>query len=345
MAASALEELVPRIAEVAPRVRIAQLPTPVHALDETTGTWIKRDDLTSDRYGGNKVRKLEFLLARAQHEQADRLLTIGAIGSHHALATTVHGSALGFDVSLALLPQPLTPHVREVLTTAAAHGAVIRVTRSAAGIPLAVLATRIAHWRERVHTIPAGGSDGLGTLGYVEAALELARQQRAGDCPAFAEVHVAGGTLGTAAGLALGFELAGVPTRIVAHRITVRAITNERTARRLVDDALVLLSRAGAARLPQTERVLARLRIAHDQIGAGYGHATDGGRAALDWFAGHGIALDATYTAKAAAGFLAGAGAAEQPRLFWHTLSATLPEPMPVLDPARQPKRVRRILG
>src|SRR5688572_13833817 len=115
----------PQLARI-PWMSLAEVPTPVQPIDLQIGgaeCWIKRDDLTSQIYGGNKVRKLEFLLAHAAARGVKRLITAGAAGSHHALATAVFGRQTGFAVSLVLFPQPLTDHVRAVLLTDAALGA------------------------------------------------------------------------------------------------------------------------------------------------------------------------------------------------------------------------------
>lgn len=309
-----------------PRLALARLPTPLARLPLETESWIKRDDLTGAAYGGNKVRKLEFLLGEARRAGATRLITIGALGSHHSLATTVYGRAAGFDVTVVLLPQPVTPHVSEVLEGMRQHGAEVKLVRSAAAIPAGIAAARLAHRRERVEVIAAGGSSPIGTLGYVNAALELAAQVASGVAPRPARVHVAGGTLGTAVGLAIGFALEGWETEVVAHRITSRAITSKRRARKLVDGVLELLGPFSRQRLPNRAAILRRFHIEHGQIGRGYGFETDAGRAATDWFRARvGLDVDATYTAKAAAGFLAAAGEAEGPILYWHTLSSNAP--------------------
>ena len=323
-----LLERFPRLAERVQRLPLARLPTPVERLPlDGADAWIKRDDLTGEAYGGNKVRKLEFLLPEARAAGATRLITIGAYGSHHALATTVYGRAAGFDVTVVLGPQEMTPHVQEVLDAMRAHGAEVRMVGNFAAAAAGVAAAKLAHRRERVRLIAPGGSDPIGTLGYVNAALELAAQCRAGLCPVPREIHVAGGTMGTAAGLALGALLAELPTIVVAHRITSRVITNRRAARVLVDGALRLLREADpAARLPDRLDVRPRLRIEHDQIGRGYGYATDAGAAARRWLEEHGgIGLDQTYTAKAAAGFMSAVRRAPGPMLYWHTLSAVNP--------------------
>ncbi len=351
---------VPGLAARVHRLPLGRFPTPVQRLALPEGElWIKRDDLTGSPYGGNKVRKLEFLIGDALARGAGRLITAGALGSHHALATAVYGRAVGLPVTLVLFPQPVTPHVRRVLLTDVALGAELRFVPRMELIPGALLARRWAARHERGYVIPPGGSDALGTLGYVNAALELAEQVAAGALPPPGELHVAAGTLGTAAGLAIGLALAGLPTRVAATRITGRVVTNERALQRLVRGALALL--APEARLDAGE-VAARVEIRHGQIGAGYGRETPAGRAAAAQLGALGLKLDPTYTAKAAAealAALAGGGGTEtsptaaRPRattspepLYWHTLSAAEPELTEDESAlvARLPERFRRCL-
>ena len=311
-----------------PWVSLARLPTPVEQttlhLDRAITFWVKRDDQTSTVYGGNKVRKLEFILASATARGARRLLTAGAAGSHHALATAVYGAQLGFKTSLVLFPQPLTEHVREVLLTDFAFGAELRWTSRMTMVPGAITAARFVHWRERTLVIPPGGSDPIGTLGYVNATLELGEQIEAGLLPVPDEIIVAAGTLGTSAGIALGLALLGLPTRIRATRITSRLVTNERALHNLIRATAALLQ---AHDVPiDAEAAVQRVTLTHEQIGAGYGRITDAAAAAQAAFATLNLQLDPTYTAKAAADFLEAVRARPDARLlFWHTLSATMP--------------------
>ena len=154
---------------------------------------------------------MEFLLAHAAARGATRLITAGAAGSHHALATAVFGRKSGFDVSLVLFPQHRTDHVREVLLTDAALGAELRFTPRMTMVPAALTGARLAHWRERIQLIPPGGSNEIGTLGYINAALELARQIEGGELPAPETIVLAIGTLGTTAGIAIGLALLKMP--------------------------------------------------------------------------------------------------------------------------------------
>lgn len=338
-----LFERYPALSGRLPWLPLAQLPTPVQPVTVAQGgravtLLVKRDDLSARPYGGNKVRKLEFLLADARAQGATRVVTAGAFGSHHALATTVFGVRSGFAVSCVLFPQHRTPHVQDILRMIAAHGAELRFTRRMEGVPFALRRARWAHRGERVCTIPPGGSSAVGTLGYVNAALELDAQIAAGECDVPSVIHVAGGTLGTAAGLALGLALAGRRIPIQATRITSTLVTNPRTLRRLLRGAAALLESAGV-RVPEVASVMEMVELRDDQIGAGYGHETAAGRAATDAFRAAGLVLDPTYTAKAAAAVLAAEATGAGPPLFWHTLSAAEPlEAARGLDASRLPR-------
>lgn len=338
----------PALAAHLPWLPLGRFPTPVEPLRLEgfgDGHWIKRDDLSGAAYGGNKVRKLEWVLAGAKRRGAERLITVGAAGSHHALATAAYGCELGFAVTLVLFPQPLTDHVREVLRLHHALGAELRYSPRMETIPLSLLAARYAHRRERCCVIAPGGSDPLGTLGYVDAALELIEQVDAGELPEPEAVHLAMGTMGTAAGLAIGFALAGRPVRVRAARITGRLVTNPRALRRLVARTLRLLAPLGA-RLPSVDAVVARIEVNHRCLGRGYGHETDDARRAAELFLGAGITLDPTYTAKAAVGFLDTLETRpHRPHLFLHTLSACAP-PLPggAAEAATLPAPWRRYL-
>lgn len=339
----------PALEPALPRVSLGEFPTPVQRLviDDGTGPrniLVKRDDMCAAGYAGNKVRKLEFLLAEARRCRADRLITVGAAGSHHAFATSYHGRRAGFDVSLVLFPQSLTPHVREMLLLDHAAGAELRWAGGVAAVPWAVWRARIAHRRQRPYVVPPGGSDGIGTIGYVNGGLELAGQIAAGVMERPGRIHVAAGTLGTAAGIAIGLAWAGVRIPVAATRITPLVVTNERVLARLVRRTLGRLAEQGA-QPPSAREVLELLDLRHDQVGAGYGHATAAGRQAEDVFGRAGLRLEATYTAKAAASVLADT-ADDGPPLFWHTLSATQPCDLAAIpDAVRMPAPFARYLA
>jgi D-cysteine desulfhydrase len=313
----------PTLRQAVPHTALGVFPTPLEPVTLGERTFlVKRDDLCAVGYAGNKLRKLEFLLAEAQEAGARRLVTAGATGSHHAFATAYHAAGLGLPSSLVLFPQRVTPHVSEMLTLMAATGAELRWVRRMEAVPLGLWRARLAHRGDAPAVIPPGGSSATGTLAYVNAALELAEQLPAAPARP-SSIHVAAGTLGTAAGLAVGLAWAGERIPVVAVRITSRLVTNERVLGRLVHATLSLLRRGGA-RVPAAADVLSLVRLEHDHLGTGYGHATEEGERTAAAFQAAGLHLDPTYTAKAAAALLAADHPAGMP-LFWHTLSAVTP--------------------
>ncbi|HEX6309063.1 MAG TPA: pyridoxal-phosphate dependent enzyme [Longimicrobiales bacterium] len=318
----------PLLMSSVPRIPLGSFPTPVESLELDTDRGprrllVKRDDTGAEGYAGNKVRKLEFLLADARAQGASRLITAGAAGSHHAFATAYHGRRTGFDVTLVLFPQHITQHVRQMLLLDAAAGAELVWASRMEAVPYGIWRARVAHRREATCTIPPGGSNDIGTLGYVNGALELAEQIGSGSVARPSSIHVAAGTLGTVAGIAIGLAWAGLAIPVIATRITTRLITNERALAGLIRATLARLHAAGARDVPDVAAAAQLVELRHDQIGAGYGQATDAGTRATGLFAAAGLRLDATYTAKAAASLLADDRSALP--LFWHTLSAAEP--------------------
>jgi 1-aminocyclopropane-1-carboxylate deaminase/D-cysteine desulfhydrase-like pyridoxal-dependent ACC family enzyme len=296
--------------------------------------WIKRDDLTHEVYGGNKVRKLEYLLAEALTGGATRVVTVGAMGSHHVLATTYFGGRAGLGVEAVLVPQPSTEHALEVLRADLRLGLKAFPVNSWSGVPIAFARRVIAGaW-----PIPIGGSNVSGSMGYVRAARELASQVRAGELPEPDVCVVALGSGGTAAGLAAGFAAEGLKTRVVG-----ACVSGPPWALRLVS---LSLARACAGRAGARATFAAmRERLAIDTrfLGAGYGHASPAGvEATAVAHDAVGLALDATYTAKAFASALWHVRARQAKKvLYWHTLSSAPMDPLLVgapswmeLDPA-----------
>lgn len=301
------------------RLTLGRYPTPVHLVTSLSAPgcdlWIKRDDLTHDACGGNKVRKLEYLLAAARAKGAKSLVTVGAAGSHHVLATTYFGKVAGFSVEAVLVPQPRTAHAVAVLKASLALGLRPFPVRSPAAVPLAI-ARRIACGAS---FIPLGGSSVTGTMGYVDAARELSAQVRQGAMPEPDVCVVALGSAGTAAGLAAGFAELRMKTRVVGVGVSRPLVLSRILAHRL---ARGCARRAGA----DPSRAISKLRLTFDArfLGAGYGHATIGGdEATREAWEGAQIALDPTYTAKAFAGALWQVRARQAPCiLYWHTLSS-----------------------
>lgn len=317
-----------------PWLPLAELPTPVQRLEELPSwfsgeLWVKRDDLTSPIYGGNKVRKLEYLLADARDRGAGRLITTGAVGSHHALATAVHGRRHGLPTTVVVFPQPDSQHSRDVAALNEAWADELCRCGTFATQPFVEAATRWRRRKEKPYVIPGGGSSPLGTLGYVTAALELAEQVADGSVPRPDRIWVAAGTLGTLAGLAIGTAMADLADGITGVRIVPAAMANELALGRLVEQTTAILKDAGIS-APDPRLALDRVELAGGWLGKGYGHPTDAGSEAANWFGDRDVPMDPTYTAKTAAAVLEGMSREPATRhLYWHTLSAVDPDPLP----------------
>jgi 1-aminocyclopropane-1-carboxylate deaminase/D-cysteine desulfhydrase-like pyridoxal-dependent ACC family enzyme len=295
---------------------LGALPTPVVPSSLAPALWIKRDDLTAVPIGGNKVRALDFLLGGVG--PGAEVLTAGAIGSTHALTTIVHAKRLGARTSVIRWPQEMNDVARVVARRIEAEADVVRTTHSVPGAYWRALRIRLSR---DVRWVPAGGTSALGILGHVNAALELANQIAAGECPVPTRILVPLGSGGTAAGLALGLELAGLPTRVVGVRVVSRIVANKRRVLRFATRAARLIETlAPDARVPRVSPD--RLEVADGYFGGAYGRATTEGRAAADQFhGGHKPAtLEPTYTAKAFAAAMARCDG--QPTLFWLTFDS-----------------------
>ncbi|MEM1348099.1 MAG: pyridoxal-phosphate dependent enzyme, partial [Myxococcota bacterium] len=233
-------------ARALPHAPLGDFPTPVEHLEragEELGLpdlFIKRDDRSGKEYGGNKVRKLEFALAHARAQGHDDIVTIGAIGSHHVLATSIYARQLGMRPSAQHWPQPVTPHVRDNLRALSTTQPTLRLIGHPVEVPFHVFKRHLNDWladRPRTYFLSGGGSSPHGVLGYVNAALELAEQIDAGLAPEPDVVFVAAGTNGTYAGLLLGAKMAGLRAKFIAVRVVEKIVTNTANVLRLTHQA------------------------------------------------------------------------------------------------------------
>jgi D-cysteine desulfhydrase len=332
----ALMRRVPALASVLSRHPLATLPTPVQRLDALArarglgDVWIKRDDRTCLLYGGNKPRKLEWLLGEAKRKGQRSVITFGGIGTHHGMATAICARDAGLRTVLVLLPQPVTDGVRRCLLIDHAVGAEMHLASSVAGVAalgLGILA-RGTLAGDRPAIIPTGGTSSLGAIGYVDAACELADQVRAGELPEPDAIFVPLGSGGTVAGLILGLKLAGLRSRVVPVLVTDILPPSATRLMRLANACSRRL-RAASSDFPVMNVVASDLAIVTEQLGRGYGHETQAGRDARDILADvEGITLDTTYTAKCMAAFLELAARPpfrDQTLLFWNTYSSIDP--------------------
>jgi D-cysteine desulfhydrase len=317
-----LHQRFPALAATLPHLSLSERPTPVREL-AGLGVWLKEDGaFGAGGWGGNKVRKLEWLLPDAQRRRRGSILTFGGLGTNWGLATALYARKQGLATALALVDQPVDDHVRAQLARLEASGARIYRTQTKARTValLPWLAARNASRGRPPYLLPAGGSSRVGAIGYVEAALEIAAQVEAGALPEPAHVVVPVGTGGTAAGLALGFQLAGLRSRVLGVVVNDQLRLDAPVFARLAGRTAKLLERRGAD-LGQLQLGPRMLDLTREQLGAGYGHSTAAAADAAARASGDGLALDPVYSAKAMAGLLARReqGRLDGPVLFVHT--------------------------
>lgn len=305
MTDSHVHRRLPVLEGTLPFLRLGNAPTPVRELTGTGrgGLWCKDESCYgSGGWGGNKVRKLEWLLPELRRRGTRTVLTVGATGTNWGLAAALYARELGIDTVIALIDQPEDEHVREQLSRLRRSGATLHFTRTK---PLTIVAApwlflRHARGLRLPSYLPAGGSGPIGVLGYVEAGLELAAQVAAGELPEPRRVVTAAGSGGTAAGLALGCALGGLRSDVLAVVVndTLPLATADLT--RLADRTAAVLRRRGATvDLPPL-----RLTSTRAHLGRGYGHPTPEGTAAARVAEAAGLHLDPVYAAKAFAAAL-----------------------------------------
>ena len=336
-----LFEQYPYLKQSLPYVSLTDLPTPVQKLDKLGqklgigGLYIKRDDLSGRVYGGNKVRKLEFLLGDALKRGAKEVVTFGAVGSNHALATAIYAGQVGMRSISMLMPQPNTYYVRRNLLMSHYAGAELHLCgsrlESPTTVPMLRLATMYQLMRHRLKNgsmpilIPPGGSSPVGVLGFINAALEFKNQILNGDMPEPDYIYVASGTMGTAIGLQMGLELAGLNSRLVSVRVTGESIVNEQRMLNLIGKVNAFLQSLDES-FPGVEITPAGLDIRHDFYGKQYALFTKEGMQAVSLMKEYeGIKLDGTYTGKTMAAVVADAGKSllkDKKVLFWNTLNS-----------------------
>jgi D-cysteine desulfhydrase len=311
-------------ARTLPFLPLAELPTPVEPLvlpGLRGGLFQKRDDRASALYGGNKVRRFEWVLADALDRGARTVVTAGGYASTQVSATILHARAQGLDVDAVLFEQPMTRFAREALATDASVGARLFDGRGYART--AWLVGDRMRRASRPYLLLPGASSPLPNLGYVDAALELAEQVHRGEIPRPDRILLPTGSGGTAIGLALGIALLGWPTIVTSVRIAEPLVTNRFSIGGLLYATRRRLEKLGL-------RGARRLRDAHVAIdgrflGDGYGFPTAASRAALPHVrALLGVPGEVTYSAKGIAALEA--WSRERPKetiLYWHTLSST----------------------
>lgn len=292
-----------------PRIFLAHLPTPLERLDRLTKElggpeiWIKRDDCTGLSTGGNKTRKLEFLMAEAQAEGADTIITQGATQSNHARQTAAFAARLGLACHLLLENRTGSnnanyKHNGNVLLDHL-HGATTETRPGGVDMQaeMEAVADRFRAEGRKVYVIPGGGSNPTGALGYVNCAFELLGQVNERGL-AIDHIVTATGSAGTQAGLVTGLRAtnAGIPLL----GIGVRA-PKDKQEENVYNLACRTAEKLGCPGVVVREDVVADCNY----VGVGYGIPREDTLEAIAMFAQlEGILLDPVYSGKGAAGLI-----------------------------------------
>lgn len=343
----------PKLGPALPWAVLGSYPTPVEplALDgASVPVYVKREDLSADGYGGNKVRTIEGHLGRAVALGRRRIWATGAWGSNHAVATSTHAPRVGLASGAILIPQPPSLPAQANLRALAALDCLVTDAASWALRPLAAAA--LLRDRSEVIMTP-GGAIPLGSLGHVSAALELAGQVEAGRLPAPAHLVVTAGSTATSAGLLVGLQVAarlGIGWQLAPQLVAVPVAPNPFAsapaiawlARRTLALLQALLGRDLGV---DPASLRAGLRVDNRHNGRGYGYPTPSGEAAkVAWRQAGGPDLDTVYTSRSGAGLLALLPQARGPVVHWMTkANQALPTPNEAQLQAL-PARLRRWL-
>jgi D-cysteine desulfhydrase family pyridoxal phosphate-dependent enzyme len=305
-------------------MRLATLPTPLQyaarLTEELDGPkiYLKRDDLTGLALGGNKTRKLEYLVADAQQLGATHLITCGAAQSNHARQTAAAARLAGMQAVLVLNSPNPEPQVQGNLLLDRLLGAEVHIvaTNTERNPKMEELAADLADRGAAPYIIPGGGSNGVGSLGYVAAMLELHEQLwQQGIHPS--ALYFAAGGGGTHGGIIMGAKLYGADYRVIGVLVEDTSAAGVERAYRVSGWTA---ERLGIANPVRREDIIAD----DSQVGPGYGIATEAGLAAIGLLARtEGILLDPVYTSKAFAAMLAdvrrGVYGRDESIVFLHT--------------------------
>ena len=278
-----------------PRVSLGVFPTPIHKLENISAllgvnVFVKRDDLTGLGLGGNKVRKLEFLLAEAKAQGAEVVFTTGGAQSNHAMLTAAAAGRLGMKAILILKRRGITTRTGNLLLESIL-GTDVRFVDTDDYADIYAEMDRVGEsLGVPYYKIPCGGSNALGSLGYVACAEEIAAQGGR-----FDHIVCAEGSGGTMAGMALGAKLFLPGTRVHGMMVDTDPF----------DEITLRLMREAAALLESDAEITPADFSLRDMCGAGYAIPSEAGNAAVRLMAEReGLFLDPVYTGKAFAGLL-----------------------------------------
>lgn len=309
-----------------PRVTIAHLPTPLESLPRLTSQvtgpelWVKRDDQTGLATGGNKTRKLEFLVADALKHEADTLITCGAAQSNHARQTAAAAAKFGLDRILVLRGERPAEVTGNLLLDHLLAADVVWAGAQPPEEQMNEVAERVREEGHHPYVVPYGGSNAVGASGYAAAMEELLDQAEGQDL-AFDHIVLASSSGGTQAGLVVGARALGYEGRILGISVEPEAAALRETLARLATRTAAHLGLELA--FEPLDFV-----VNDDYLGGGYGVIGDLERDAIRRVAStDGLLVDPVYTGRAFGGLLdlirRGEFPSDERVLFWHTGGTT----------------------
>ena len=301
-----------------PRIHFAHLPTKIEALPRLSATLqgprllVKRDDQTGLAFGGNKTRKLEYLLAEARGQEADLLITAGAVQSNHCRQTLAAASRFGFDCILVLFGDPPEPPDGNHLLFYLLGAKIVFTDRENVNNKLEEVNQKALNDGRKPYLIPYGGSNTTGAMGYVNAMLELAQQDPTPDWIVFPS-----SSGGTQAGMLVGGRISGYEGKILGISVDEPANALKANVAKLATDTAISIGKDWTF---SSEDVL----VNDDYTGEGYAIMGEPEIEAIRLFAQkEALLLDPVYTGRAAAGLIdlirKGFFDTSETILFWHT--------------------------
>ncbi|MCP4763875.1 MAG: pyridoxal-phosphate dependent enzyme [archaeon] len=293
---------------------------------EFNGIWIKRDDLNSKKYGGNKVRKYEYILGDAINKKKKKIVTIGSIGSNQCVGNSILCREFNLESVVFITKESNSKLCQRQLKLMKYFDSKIIYHDSYFSTGLAVFMYLLTH--NKTYFIFAGASNPLGTIGFINAIFELKEQINNKEVPEPDYIFVVAASTGTAAGLTLGCILAGLKTNVHGIAVSAKWLCYEEKITKIAIKTWKYLKKFDPSLPILTKKMIEdRFHFNSDFFGGEYGKPTPEGREAVDMIKkSDDISFDLTYTGKALAGLIAfvrkkRAEISGKNILFWNTLN------------------------
>ncbi len=311
-----------------PWVQLLSQHTPIQQLIDLQkrvgidSLWVKRDDITTQIYGGNKPRKLEFILADAERKGCKKVMTVGGFGSNFCVANAVFCKEMGLKAIAAIGNQPMADYVKKNLLLNLYYENELLFVKKRSRVKWVKLYKQLFDEKTYFMLVP-GGSVPLGTLGFVNAALELDYQIKNETIPEPDHIFIPSGSAGSVAGLALGLKLSNLKSKV--HAVQVSTFADYNDILQLAIDTWKLMKKYDTS-IPEV--TIDNIVMETEYFGKGYAEPTKEGREAIKIYKeSEDILLETTYSGKAFAAFLGFINEnkdtlKEKTVLFWNTYSS-----------------------